>query len=684
MQSHTLCVALLPALCATGVLLSTVQGIVLNARDVTDVRVATENQRRLNAFLEATPDFVAIFDPHGRALTVNGAFREAAGVDPEDDLSAMTVTDLFSRSVTNRLMTEGIPAAMRTGVWTGETWLQRADGTEIPISQVILAHRTPGGEVEFISTLARDISQQKEAEAALRRSEEQFRSLIENALDIITVIDRERQIVFESPSVRRVLGYEPAELLGTGYLDLIHEEDAPRVREVLETAIQSGSTVAPPFEARLRHRDGTWRLLESVCESLLDDPTVAGVVINSRDITERREAEVELHESREQLLQAQKMEAVGRLAGGVAHDFNNLLTAIKGFTELLLLEMDRRDPRFPFAHEIQAAAGRAGSLTRQLLAFSRKQVLQPRIFDLNSSVTSMEKMLRRLIGEDVVLVTHVAPDLATILADPGQVEQIILNLVVNARDAMPAGGRIEITTEVELLSPEQLLRQGDLEAGEYVVLSVRDSGDGMSRETRSRIFEPFFTTKEQGRGTGLGLSTVYGIVQQSGGFITVESAPGEGAEFRVHLPAADGDGEIDEARLPDRPVAGTETVLLVEDENAVRVLVRRVLDRMGYTVLEAQDGPAALRVAAEYESPIDLLLTDVIMPGMSGSELARQVVQRHPDMKVLFMSGYTDDAISQHGVLAEGINFLEKPFTPDLLLHRVRDVLGPVKDQKTT
>ena len=654
----------------------TVEGIVVNARDITDVRDAMQRQRRLNAFLEATPDFVAIFDAHGRALTVNGAFRRAVGIEADDDLSAVTVTDLFSRAVTDTLMNEGIPTAVRKGVWVGETWLQRVDGTEIPISQVILAHGAPGN-VEFISTLGRDISQQKQAEAALRRSEEHFRSLIENALDIITVVDADGGIIFESPSVRRVLGFEPADLVGERYLGLIHPEDEPLAREAMEAVIRSATLVGHPFEARFRHREGGWRLLESVCENLLDDPAVAGVVVNSRDITERREAEEELHESREQLLQAQKMEAVGRLAGGVAHDFNNLLTAIKGFTELLLLDLDRRDSRYPFAHEIQAAANRAASLTRQLLAFSRKQVLQPRVFDLNASVADMEKMLRRLIGEDVELVTRRHPELARIRADPGQVEQIILNLVVNARDAMPAGGRIEVVTRNETLTPEQAQRQGEVAAGDYAVLAVRDTGGGMSREVQRRIFEPFFTTKEQGRGTGLGLSTVYGIVQQSGGFVTVESAPGEGAEFRVHLPAAEDDGLPAEASPVRLPTEGTETVLLVEDENAVRVLVRRVLDRMGYTVLEAEDGPTALRVMDQRGAPVDLLLTDVIMPGMSGRELADRLLESQPDLKVLFMSGYTDEAISQHGVLADGVSFLEKPFTPDLLLQRVREVLGP-------
>lgn len=651
-----------------------VSGIVVNARDVTAIRSAMQSQRRLNAFLEATPDFVAIFDPHGRALSINSAFRKVVGMEPVPDLSTITVTDLFPQQVTERLMRDGIPTAVRNGVWVGETQLERADGSEIPISQVILAHKSPEGTVEFLSTLARDVTQQKEAEAALRRSEAHFRSLIENALDMITVLDADGGILFISPAVRRMLGYDPADLLGTQVFDLAHPDDAARLRRAFAESVRSGER-SPPLEARLRHRDGSWRLLESVGESLLADPAVAGVVVNSRDVTERREAEEELHASREQLLQAQKMEAVGRLAGGVAHDFNNLLTAIKGFTELLLLDLDRRDPRYPFAQEIQAAANRAASLTRQLLAFSRKQVLQPQVIDLNASVANMEKMLRRLIGEDVELVTVPCPNLERIEADPGQIEQILLNLVVNARDAMPNGGRLVITTQNETISPDKAQLHQHLTPGPFVRLSVRDSGNGMSRETQNRIFEPFFTTKEQGRGTGLGLSTVYGIVQQSGGFIEVDSHPGEGSDFHVYLPAVTAPAAPRRKAADDTPLRGSETVLLVEDEKSVRVLVRRVLDRMGYTVLEAEDGARALEVMRDQTEGPDLLLTDVIMPGMSGRELADALHETHPDLKVLFMSGYTDEAISQHGVLVPGVAFLEKPFTPEILLRRVRKVL---------
>ncbi|HEU4451748.1 MAG TPA: PAS domain S-box protein, partial [Longimicrobium sp.] len=651
-----------------------VQGIVVNARDITDVRYAKQSQRRLNAFLEATPDFVAIFDPHGRALSVNSAFRRVVGIDPHDDLSAITVTDLFPPGVTDLLLHEGIPTAVRDGLWVGETLLQRADGMEVPISQVMLAHKSPNGVVEFLSTLARDITEQKRAESALRRSEAHFRSLIENALDIITVLDAEGVILFESPSVRRVLGYQPDELLGKHIFDFVHPDDLDHAREAFANAVSSAE-LTQPTETRLRHQDGSWRVLESVSENLLDDPAVAGVVENSRDITERREAEEELHESREQLLQSQKMEAVGRLAGGVAHDFNNLLTAIKGFTELLLLDFDQKDPRYPFAHEIQAAANRAASLTRQLLAFSRKQVLQPRVIDLNSSVTDIEKMLRRLIGEDVELVARLEAAHGEVRADPGQLEQVLLNLAVNARDAMPGGGTLTVETRAARLEEELKRAYPYVVPGWYVMLSVSDTGHGMDLETRERAFEPFFTTKPAGRGTGLGLSTVYGIVKQSGGFIWIDSEPERGTTVRIYLPPVD-EPARDPAPAADAvPSRGAETVLLAEDEETVRRLARRVLERSGYTVLEAADGEEAIRVAEAHRGPIHLLVTDVVMPRLGGRDLAARLLTARPGLRVLYVSGYTDEAVRRHGILDPGTGFVEKPFTADVLAEQVRRAL---------
>jgi PAS domain S-box-containing protein len=647
-----------------------VLGVVVNARDVSEEFEATRSQRRLNAFLEATPDLVAIFDPLGRALSVNRAFRAAVGLGEDDDLSSVTLADLFPPATTELILQEGIPTAARQGVWSGETEIAGPQGRSIAISQVILAHKSAGGAVEYLSTLGRDITPQKRAEAALRGSEEHFRSLIENALDVITVLDAEGRVVSVSPAVRRVLGYEAEEVLGRRFLELIHPEDALAAHQHVSRPHPPDRRVEP-LETRCRHRDGSWRVLESVCSDL----QAGGVVVNSRDVSERKAAEAALGESREQLVQAQKMEAVGQLAGGVAHDFNNLLTAIRGFTDLLAAELPERDPRRAFVDEIQGAATRAASLTRQLLAFSRKQVLQPRVLDLNASVADMEKMLRRLIGEDVRFEIDLAPHPATVRADAGQVEQVLLNLAVNARDAMPEGGSLRISAARER---REGAPGGAGHPGEFAVLTVSDTGTGMDEATRARVFEPFFTTKGVGKGTGLGLSTVYGIVQQSGGFVEVESEPGSGTTFRVLLPAVDADAEPERA-TPVRPAdaaSASETVLLAEDETAVRVLVRRVLDRAGYRVLEAESGPAALALLDAEPGPVHLLLTDVVMPGMSGPELAARITPRFPGMRVLYISGYTDEAIVQHGVLHPSVSFLEKPFTPEVLLRKVREVVG--------
>ena len=391
---------------------------------------------------------------------------------------------------------------------------------------------------------------------------------------------------------------------------------------------------------------------------------------------ERKRAEEALRQSEERLRQAQKMAAVGRLAGGVAHDFNNLLTVITSYSELLLEDLGSEDPKRDDVEQIRKAADGAAALTRQLLAFSRQQVLQPKALDLKATVTGTEKLLKRLIGEDIQLTTFLAPDLGVVKADPGQIEQIIINLAVNARDAMPAGGRL--TIEAANVDMDEAYVRGHAPAGpgRYVMLALSDTGIGMDEATKARIFEPFFTTKEPGKGTGLGLATVYGIVKQSGGFIWVYSEPGQGTSFKVYLPRVEEPAEP--AAVPTataEPLRGTETVLLVEDAASVRMVTRQVLERYGYTILEAPNGDTALRLAAKHHGRIHLLLTDVVMPGLSGRQLAEQLVQLRPDMKVLYASGYTDHAIVHHGILESGIAFLQKPFTPKTLGRRVRQVL---------
>jgi CheY-like chemotaxis protein len=369
------------------------------------------------------------------------------------------------------------------------------------------------------------------------------------------------------------------------------------------------------------------------------------------------------------------MEAVGRLAGGVAHDFNNLLTAIIGYSDFLLMKMEQGDSSRQHVEEIKKAGERAASLTRQLLAFSRKQVLQPKVLDLNNVVAENEKMLARLVGEDIELKTSIDPKLGHVKADPGQIEQVLINLVANARDAMPRGGRLAIKTSNVVLDEAE---SGRLPAGSYVMLTVRDTGRGMDEETQSHIFEPFFTTKDQHEGAGLGLSTVYGIVSQSGGEIRVESEPGRGATFNILLPRVDEPVEAEAARSSFDPTTpAVETVLLVEDEEAVRKLVREVLSMNGYSVLEAANGKDALRICGLHGRPIDLMITDVVMPHMGGRELAERMRRLRPSTKVLYVSGHTEDATLHRGVSDKEMNFLQKPFTPLALIGKVREVLEP-------
>ena len=397
---------------------------------------------------------------------------------------------------------------------------------------------------------------------------------------------------------------------------------------------------------------------------------------NSRLLHESRRAYDELAQAQGQLEQAQKMDAIGRLAGGVAHDFNNLLTVILGRTDIILRQLKTEDPIRRGIELIQRTAGRAAELTKQLLAFSRKQVLEAVVLDLGAVTIDMKEMLARLIGEDIALVTTIAPSLGRVKADRGQIEQVVMNLAINARDAMPKGGHLIVETDNVDLDDEYVRRHMGARPGPHVMLAVSDSGLGIPREHQRHIFEPFFTTKEQGKGTGLGLATVYGIVKQSGGYIEVDSEPDRGTTFRIYLPRVDAaESATDRAARPAAPAGGTETILLVEDEEGVRELARDILRASGYTVIEARNGPEALLLSERHQGPLDLLLTDVVMPRMSGRELAERMGPLHPDLSVLYMSGYTDDAVIRHGVLGADTAFLQKPFTPAALVQRVRETL---------
>jgi two-component system cell cycle sensor histidine kinase/response regulator CckA len=495
--------------------------------------------------------------------------------------------------------------------------------------------------------------------------EELFRLISENAADMIAVVDGSGNRVYNSPSYQRMLGYSAEELKHSKSFDQIHPDDLQKVVEAAAEAKRSG--LGRSLEYRIRHKDGRWVPLESTASVVRNSSgEVEKIVIVNRDVTQRKDLE-------KQLLLSQKLEAIGRLSGGVAHDFNNLLGVILGYCEELQKHIPSDDPYREAVDEIQNAGKRAASLTQQLLAFSRKQVFEPQVLDLNVIVDEAGKMLERLIGEDIKLEIRPAEQIGTVKADRSQIERVILNLVVNARDAMPQGGMVTIETgDVELDETSPTLGHC-VAPGPYVMLRVADTGCGMDAELQSHIFEPFFTTK--GQGTGLGLATVYGVVKQSGGYISIESAPGKGSSFKIYFPRVSETVDPVQAVPPSgMRMHEHATVLLVEDEQALRKLTRRMLQDMGMTVLEAKDAFEAIEIAKQTETSIDLLLTDVVMPGMSGRALAEALSPIRPELRVLYMSGYSDGVMAQQGIMEAGITILRKPFTKDQLLRRVMDM----------
>lgn len=523
-----------------------------------------------------------------------------------------------------------------------------------------------GGLVGFL--VWRSLSPLEALRVALRESEARFRALVENITDVIALVEADGCIRYVSPSIERLCGSAPAEYIGRLVFDFFHPDEVESVRRQWHELLRNPGGTATR-ELRFRHETGEWRTVELVGKNLLEEPVVRGVVVTITDVTERVQLEARFR-------QAQRLEALGQLVAGVAHDFNNLITSIRGYADLIQSTLSEEDVRGDDLREISRAADRATSLTRQLLAFSRRQKLQPKVMDLNDIVRQTEEFLRRLIGEDIQLVTRPAAQPGRIYADPGQIDQVIINLAVNAREAMPEGGRLTIETMNVELDEEAARGFDGLEPGAYVQLSIEDTGSGIDPEVQSFIFEPFFTTKEQG--TGLGLSTVYGIVKQSGGHISVESEVGRGTIFRILLPET-------EAALPvaarSAGVAGavsarrSTTILVVEDEAAVRKPMCCALARCGYTVLEAADAIEALVIAEEYEGTIHLLVTDLVLPQMNGRSLAELLKTRYEEMQVLFISGYGSERIPGLNVEGEDRPFLQKPFTLDALNRKVREVL---------
>jgi PAS domain S-box-containing protein len=503
----------------------------------------------------------------------------------------------------------------------------------------------------------------------LKQREEHFRSLIENSSDIIAVLDARGRIKSISPSAERVTGYRPDELTGTDTFQFIHPDDRERTRHEVFTQMGKGEKLLDKqIEFRFRHKDGDYHSLEAIGTNLLEDPAINGIVVNARDISERRQLE-------DRLIQAQKMEAVGRLAGGIAHDFNNLLTAIIGYAEVLQFKLAEDRESLDHIVEIRRASERAASLIQQLLAYSRKQVLQLKPMDLSELVRDMEGMLRRLISEDIEMVCNFQAGSKVVKADAAQLQQVILNLTLNARDAMPQGGKLTLDVRSITVGPENIRDEDELSPGEYAVLTIRDSGTGIEPQSLENIFDPFFTTKEVGKGTGLGLATVYGIIKQSRGHITVASQLGYGTTFSIYLPLLPGPMvENSGASGGTEYLRGSESILIAEDEEAVGRIIETVLRHLGYSVQTAMDPDQALEVVKKGAS-LQLLITDLVMPGMSGQQLASRLLERVPGLKVLYISGYSEDDVVGENGSNDGYHFLKKPFTTDALAKKVREVL---------
>ncbi len=622
-----------------------------------DAVIATDTQSR-----------VTFLNPVAESLT--GWKQEEAVGQPLDKVFRL-VSEETRASVENP-----VTKALKEGHIVGlanHTLLIARDGREIAIDDSSAPIRNERGEINGVVLIFRDITGRKKAEEAMHASEERFsKAFRASPVPMSIVTYKEGRYIDVNESFLSNSGYTNEEIIGRTTTDIgiyADPEERSRLRQILE---QHGGI--RNVEVHRRVKGGEVRIALTSSELITLDGEQC-ILTTTNDITEHKRLE-------EQLLQSQKMEAVGRLAGGIAHDFNNLLTAIIGYSQIILSGLDEGDPVRDQIGEIEKAGKRAAALTSQLLAFSRKQILQPKVLNLNAVIADIDKMLRRLIGEDIELRINLDAAIGRVKADPGQIEQIIVNLAVNARDAMPRGGKLTIETQNVYLDEPYANQHAEVQPGSYVMLAMSDTGTGMDKETQANIFEPFFTTKEKGRGTGLGLSTVYGIVKQSSGHIWVYSEPGRGTTFKIYLPLIEESAEIAETPAPiAESLRGHETILVVEDEEVVRNLACEILQINGYTVLEAADANEALLKYEQHEGAIHLMITDVVMPSISGRELAEHLTPSRPEMKVLYMSGYTDDAIVHHGVLDAGTAFLQKPFTPDALARKAREVLDAPRSQ---
>jgi PAS domain S-box-containing protein len=650
------------------------EGILVTAaiRDIS-VRKAAEKhlaqmEGRYRGLLEAAPDAMVVVNQRGEIVLLNLQAEREFGYR-RDELVGQKVKNIIPKGFAERLIADGTRSAaealaqhMGTGI---ELLGRRKNGSEFPIE--IMLSPLEGVDGILVTAAIRDITERKRREDDLSR----LAAVVESSHDAIVSLTTEGNVLTWNRGAERIFGYSAEEATGRSILFLSPtggSEEGPTLMQRMERA-----DTVEPFETVRAKKDGTHIHVSLTLSSIKNsEGQVVGVSTVARDVTDSKNLE-------EMLRQSQKMEAVGQLAGGVAHDFNNLLGVILGYTGLILDRLRPDDPNRKGIEEIQKAGDRAALLTHQLLAFSRKQVLRPKVLDLNTVVAGTEKLLQRLIGEHIELAVMLSPALGPVKADAGKLEQVIMNLAVNARDAMPPGGRLTIETSNVEVDEEYASLNPAARPGPHVMLSVSDTGCGMDAATKDRIFEPFFTTKEFGKGTGLGLSTVYGIVKQSGGSIWVYSEVGVGTTFKIYLPRVGETLEIaSENDQQEKLEGGSLTILVVEDEAALLQVTRQSLEAVGYVILAAHSPQEAIRISQTHLGPIHLMVTDVIMPGMNGSQLATQLSAPRPEMKVLYVSGYTDDAIVRHGVLDPGLAFLQKPFSPRSLARKVGEVLARV------
>jgi two-component system, cell cycle sensor histidine kinase and response regulator CckA len=616
---------------------------------------------------------------HGILVHIGGVIRFAnqalaalVGVDSADDLVGQEMWPYvapddrpnLAEYVRQRAHGEAAPVRYQLRILRRDRTIRWVDCTVSVIEWI--------GEFASMAALV-DVTDRKLAEEHLRASEERFRLLADNIKEAFLIIELPTgRAHFLSRMWEDLWGIPVDQAYANPqvWFDGIHVDDRAAVAASFR-ALERGQAAVDVFRVRRPDQSICW-VRARIFPVRAPNGRVSRVVGLIEDITAVRETE-------QQLRQAQKMEAIGQLAGGVAHDFNNLLVVIGGYTELIALDLASTHPAQRDLYQIKAAVNSAASLTRQLLAFSRRQILQPQILDLNRVLRRVEMLLRRVIGENITLAMNLRSPLARVSADPTQIEQIIINLAVNARDAMPKGGRLTIETAEADLDETYVKSHRGAVAGRHVMIAVTDTGVGIDEATQRRLFDPFFTTKPPGRGTGLGLATVYGVVKQSRGSVWVYSEVGRGSTFKIYLPAATETTEpLDESPPPDRPLTGAETVLVVEDQEEVRSVIAATLRRQGYSVLLAPDADNAIAASRNHSGPIHLLLSDVVLPGLSGRDLGRRLLAEHPDVRVLYMSGYTDDAVVHHGALEPGLAFIQKPFTGDALLRKIRDVLdGP-------